>query len=307
MIGNQRVCQALVWLVGVVLGVVASARPAGLPSTARPPAALSPPGTVTTAAFAVPVLMYHRVDDLPPDAGPLLRDLTVSPERFEQQVRYLVENGYTILTAGQVQRAVRDRTPLPVKSIALTLDDGYEDNFTRAFPILQRYGLDGTLFLVTGTVSTPRHVNWEQARAMWAEGMEYGSHSVHHYDLTALSPDALDRELQESRAELERRLATPIEQIAYPSGRYNEQVKRQAVRAGYRAGWKKGGGWVTPASDPMLLPRVRVRGCTDMARFIQKVTHRPATGQELARYEARDRNARSMTSIRPVAISAPRA
>jgi peptidoglycan/xylan/chitin deacetylase (PgdA/CDA1 family) len=274
------------WLLGITIGLTAAGAPTdswemrvALP--ARPQ--LAP--VATTAEFAVPVLMYHRIAVLAPDAGPLLRDLTVSPAEFERQVRYLVENGYSILTAGQVERAVRLREELPVRAVALTLDDGYDDNFTQAFPILRRYGLDGTLFLVTSTVDTPGHVRWGEAREMLEEGMEFGSHTVHHFDLTILSLPELDRELRDSREKLERQLETPVRQIAYPSGQYNERVKERARWAGYLAGWKKGGGWVTPESDPLLLPRVRVRGSTTMARFIQKVTHRPASRWELARYD----------------------
>src|SRR5439155_17404768 len=127
------------------------------------------------------------------------------------------------------------------------------------------------LFLVTGTVETAGHVSWVEARQMRGEGMEFGSHSVHHWDLTSLPVPQLDAELKDSKAELEQQLSTPILQIAYPSGRYDERVKEHAREAGYRAGWKKGGGWVTPDSDPLLLPRVRVRGDTTMAQFIRGV------------------------------------
>jgi peptidoglycan/xylan/chitin deacetylase (PgdA/CDA1 family) len=225
--------------------------------------------------------MYHRISELPPDAGPLLRDLTVLPQAFEQQIRYLVVNGFRLLTAGDVEQAVRFHRALPIKAVALTLDDGYHDNFTHAFSILRRYGLDGTLFLVTSTVGAPGHVTWEEAREMLGERMDFGSHSVHHTDLTTLALPDLDRELMDSRERLERELSIPMEQIAYPSGQYNDRVKERARQAGYAAGWKKGGGWVTADSDPMMLPRVRVRGDTTMAGFIRKVTHRPATAEEL--------------------------
>jgi peptidoglycan/xylan/chitin deacetylase (PgdA/CDA1 family) len=273
------------WLLGLALWAVAAAGPAGPPEplVVRTAAPLSWPPV--TREFAVPVLMYHRVSDLPPRPGPLLRDLTVSPAAFERQVRYLVENGFSILTAGQVERAVRRGEPLAARAVALTLDDGYDDSFTQAFPILRRYGLDGTLFLVTGTVGTEGHVTWEAAREMLGEGIDFGSHSVSHPDLTTLTDRALSEELRGSKAEMEAHLAKPITQIAYPSGRYDERVKEEARRAGYLAGWKKGGGWVTPDSDPLLLPRVRVRGGTTMAQFIRKVTHRPATRAELARYD----------------------
>ena len=134
------------------------------------------------------------------------------------------------------------------------------------------------------TVTLVGHVSWDEARQMQAERMEFGSHSVHHYDLTTLPEPDLDRELADSKVELELQLAVPIEQIAYPSGQYNVPVKAHALRAGYDAGWKKGGGWVTPDSDPLMLPRVRVRGDTTMAEFIRKVTHRPPTRRELSAY-----------------------
>jgi hypothetical protein len=148
----------------------------------RPPASLPLPASPDTDDFAVPVLMYHRVCALAPGAGPLLRDLTVHPAKFERQIDYLVRNRYTILTAGEVERAVRLHQPVPTRSVALTLDDGYDDNFTQAFPILRRYGLDGTLFLVSSTVGTQGHVTWDEAREMRDERMEFGSHSVHHFE-----------------------------------------------------------------------------------------------------------------------------
>ena len=270
------------WAVGALLLTVASGGPSGPPPAfVRRGAAVFLRQPPMTADVALPVLMYHRISELPPRAGPLLRDLTVSPLEFERQVRYLLANQYAILTAGQVERAVRFGLALPVKAVALTLDDGYGDDFTQVFPILRRYGLDGTLVLVTGTVGTAGHVSWDEAREMAAERMEFGSHTVRHLDLTTLAEPELDRELAGSKEELERQLAVPIEQIAYPSGQYNARVKEHARWAGYDAGWKKGGGWVTPDSDPMLLPRVRVRGDTTMAEFIRKVTHRPATRWEL--------------------------
>src|SRR5690242_8132167 len=196
------------WLLGITLGLSAAQAPTGSREARVLPARPEPAPVATTGNFAVPVLMFHRISDLPPDAGPLLRDLTVSPAEFERQVRYLVENRYAILTAGQVERAVRLREALPVRAVALTLDDGYDDNFTQAFPILRRYGLDGTLFLVTATVDSPGHVRWDEAREMLGEGMEFGSHSVRHFDLTTLSPPELDAELRDSREELERQLET---------------------------------------------------------------------------------------------------
>jgi peptidoglycan/xylan/chitin deacetylase (PgdA/CDA1 family) len=229
--------------------------------------------TARTRQFAVPVLMYHRITNLTATEArrPLLRDLTVSPAAFEQQLRYLVEHGFTLLLAREVEEAVRQGLALPEKAVAVTLDDGYRDNFERAFPILRRFGLPATIYLVTGAVGTPNHLSWEEVAIMHREQVGYGSHSVRHPDLTLLSLPELDRELRESKRVLEERLVERISAVAYPAGRYNQRVAARARAAGYLAGWKKGGGPVQPGDDPFLLPRVRVRGRTTLGDFRRKV------------------------------------
>jgi peptidoglycan/xylan/chitin deacetylase (PgdA/CDA1 family) len=226
-----------------------------------------------TRRFAVPVLMYHRVADLTAREArsPLMRDLTVAPADFERQMRYLVENGFTLLLAREVEEAVREDLPLPEKAAAVTMDDGYHDNFEQAFPVLRRYRLPATLFLVTSTIGTARHLAWDEVALMHGEGVGYGSHTVSHRDLTLLSLPELDFELGESKRVLEERLIERITAVAYPAGQYNATVAARAQAAGYLAGWKKGGGPVQPGADLYLLPRVRVRGCTPWAEFCRAV------------------------------------
>ena len=170
-----------------------------------------------------------------------------------------------------MESALREGWPLPEKAVALTMDDGYRDNFACAFPILEKYGIPATVFLVTAVVGDAKHFSWEDARAMQAKACGFESHTVHHYDLTSLLADQLDAELRESKQAIEEKLTSPVTQIAYPSGSCNTQVTAQARLAGYRIGWKKGGGPVTPGDDPYLLPRIRIRGCTDMPDFARKV------------------------------------
>jgi hypothetical protein len=148
----------------------------------------APPPVPTTRDFAVPVLMYHRICDLTPREArsPLLRDLTVAPADFAQQMSYLVQNGFTLLLAREVEDAVREGKPLPEKAVAVTIDDGYKDNFEHAFPILRQYGLPATIFLVTSTVDTAGHLSWDDVALMHQAQIGYGSHTVHHADLTLL-------------------------------------------------------------------------------------------------------------------------
>jgi len=226
-----------------------------------------------TQNFAVPVLMYHRICDLSERQArsPLLRDLSVSPRDFERQVKYLSDHGFAFLRADQIADALARHTPLPEKAVALTMDDGYKDNFEYAFPILRKYHAAATIFLVTATVDTPNHLAWDDVAVMRRQDVGYGSHTVHHCDLTDLPPVQLDYELQESKRVLEARLTEPITGIAYPSGACNAIVVARTRLASYRAGWKKGGGPVQPGAEPYLLPRVRVRGDTTAEEFKQMV------------------------------------
>lgn len=223
--------------------------------------------------YAVPVLMYHRIDTLTPKEArsPLMRDLTVSPEDFEDQVRYLAEKGFTFLLASDVDEAVRLGKPLPEKAVCITMDDGYSDNFDVAYPVLKRYGAKATVFVVTSSMGKPARLTWGNIGEMHAGGLSFASHTVTHADLTSLSDDRMDYELRVSRAELERRLAEPVRSIAYPSGAYDDRVIERAEVAGYWAGWKKGGGPVMPGATPMMLPRVRVNGNTSIDAFQRKV------------------------------------
>jgi peptidoglycan/xylan/chitin deacetylase (PgdA/CDA1 family) len=270
------------WIVagsGFLLAVVplglAFLRPV-LPPDAAPalrPTFDAPLPVSMTTDFAVPVLMYHRICDLTPREArsPLLCDLTVAPADFARQMSYLVENGFTLLLAREVEEAVREGRPLPEKAVAVTMDDGYKDNFEQAFPILRRYGLPATIFLVTSTVGTARHLSWDDIAIMHQAQIGYGSHTVHHADLTLLPMEQLDFELRESRRVLEEALVERITAVAYPAGKYNRTVAARAEAAGYLAGWKKGGGPVQPGDDCFLLPRVRVRGCTTMEEFQRAV------------------------------------
>lgn len=228
----------------------------------REPGIREAPPVFVTPDFSVPVLMYHRIDTLTEReaVNPITRDLTVSPESLEREIRMLSERGFAFVTAGEVARAVVGHRPLPVRAVAITMDDGYEDSFTEAMPILRKYGAVATVFVVVGTVGTPGHVTWDELREMNRLGFDCGSHMVNHRDLTKLSPERVRYEMVVSKAALEQRLGVPILTAAYPGGDYSPSVMEQARAAGYLAGWKKNGAPVRPGQDPYELPRIRISG-----------------------------------------------
>lgn len=261
----------------VVLIVLASllmrVRPSHHPRAVAPRSSAASLGAPLTSNFAVPVLMYHRICDLTPSEArsPLMRDLTVPPAAFDEQVRYLAENHFAILSVTDLETALLGQRPLPERAVAITMDDGYADNFECALPILRRYSASATIFLVTAAVGSANHLTWNQVLTMTRRDVAFESHTVHHYDLTTLPANQLMFELQNSKQVIEEALGSPVTQVAYPSGMYNDAIVAAAQATGYHAGWKKGGGPVTPADDPYLLPRVRVHGRTTMEDFKRKV------------------------------------
>jgi peptidoglycan/xylan/chitin deacetylase (PgdA/CDA1 family) len=233
------------------------------------PKPVATPAVPMTSNFSVPVLMYHAVDtlDAKEKANRLAADLTVSPALLGQQIDWLQAHGYTFVLAADVSAAVRSGSPLPQRAIALTFDDGYENNYTQLLPILRAHHVPATIFIVANTIGTPGHLTWQQAAQMQKAGIRFGSHCMDHVDLTHLPQPVLDKELTQSRQVIGERLSVPVTDIAYPAGEVDPLVLARDKTAGYLAGWGKSGGPVHKNSPILDLPRIRVSGTTTMAQF----------------------------------------
>ena len=228
-----------------------------------------PPPPVTERVIGVPILMYHHVGETPPDADRLRRNLTVSTADFEAQISYLQQAGYSPVSGAQLFKALYYNKPLPPKPVLLTFDDGYLDNYTVAAPILHKFGFTGTFYLVTGQVGSGEYMSWEQVAGLARLGMDIGSHTVSHPDLTTLSPEDLSRELKESAAAIRSRLGHPVYWFCYPTGRYDDDVKAAAREAGYLLAVTTDWGESQSSADPLGLKRYRIRSDTGLEGFKQ--------------------------------------
>jgi peptidoglycan/xylan/chitin deacetylase (PgdA/CDA1 family) len=215
----------------------------------------------------VPILMYHyiRVNPVASDRAGFI--LSVTPADFALQMQLLAENGFHTVTMAQVRDYIRKGTPLPPKPIALTFDDGYDDAYTVARPILERYHQTATFFIVTGFLDHPRYMTWAQVEALDREGMEIGSHTVHHASLPHLSLFNLRFELTSSRSDLERHLGHPVLDFCYPGGELNQTVVDAAARAGYLSATTTKSGVARPGNNPLELPRLRMWGGMTLRQF----------------------------------------
>lgn len=181
-------------------------------------------------ANSIPILLYHRV-------GPEIDDYTVSTTRFDQDMKTLSGKGYTCLSLQQIQRHLQDlAAPLPNKPIILTFDDGYLDNYTNVFPILQQYSMKASFYIITGMVGEVDRLTAPQIREMAAAGMDFGSHTVTHRFLASLAPAEIKTEITRSKFDLEQLLGTSVDFIAYPGGSYNDDTLTIAKEAGYCGG-----------------------------------------------------------------------
>jgi len=183
-----------------------------------------------TSSFAgIPVLNYHQINDESHNA------LTLSSHEFDAQMAYLKKAGYTSISPNQLFDYLESNTPLPPNPVLITFDDGYEDNYRVAYPILQKYGLTATIFLITDFINTNnRYLTWTQVKEMQDQGLNFASHTLNHAILTKEADDSLQAQLVKSREALEYQLKQKVEFLAYPGGFYNQHVIAMAKKAGYR-------------------------------------------------------------------------
>ena len=225
-------------------------------------------------ATGIPVLNYHQVE--PKDGNPL----TLWPEQFEAQMEYLAAEGYTTITIDEMMDALENGTSLPEKSVIITFDDGYADNYEYAYPILKKYGFKATIFLIYDFTNTyPNYLTWDQVAEMKASGLiHFESHTMTHANLAELtSVGELRHEIADSHDLLSEKLGYDMHYIAYPGGRVNEEIERITSAAGYRGGFTVHYGLSTPTEGRYQMDRIPIFGANmhTLTRFKLRLAFAP--------------------------------
>ena len=213
--------------------------------------------------------MYHYVSDPPAGADRVRRDLTVSADAFEAQLRYLRGAGHTTISLYQLHTHLSKGTALPRKPVVLTLDDGYRDAYTHAFPLLRRYGMDATFFVVTDFIhdQRPEYLTWPMVKEMFRAGMSIESHTRNHVDVRGKSYDYLVWQLLGAIENLQHYTGQRPRFLAYPSGRYDTSAMRVAQSAQIWAAVTTEHGRTQTLADAMMWPRIRVKEAMSLAQF----------------------------------------
>ena len=229
----------------------------------------SAPRAVTGAPtrYHVPVLMYHRIAPVS-ERGRDLADLVLDPRVFDAQLAALQVHGWRTITSGQLAQAVIANDELPARTFLITLDDGREDGYTHAFPLLQKHGFVATFFVITGRVDKPRYLTWTELREMQAAGMEIGNHTVSHLDETRYTRSRTDRQVSGAQDAIKRNLGVPAVSFAYPSGRTPANLVASVMASGLEVAYTTVRGADETAATAYSWPRVRVHPTTTAAGIL---------------------------------------
>ena len=227
------------------------------------------------------ILMYHMISKHKKNAK--FNGLRVTPTEFEKQIKYLSDNNWTFFTMSEL---IEKRDNLPSKSIAITFDDGYEDNFTNAFPILKKYNAKATIYLVldrhdrewsskrkkknsTGELKNEPKLLDEQIVELINSGLiEIGSHTMTHDNLPTLDKEQKIDEIRNSKLEIEKKFNTKCNSFCYPFGLYDkEDIKLVEELAYTNATTTTKGIDDLTKSDLFELKRITISGKDNMFAF----------------------------------------
>ena len=210
------------------------------------------------------ILAYHKVNNTQADA------LTVSGKNFISQMEYLKNHRYNVVSLEVLAQKIKNKEVLRKNTAVITFDDGHKDNYTSAYPVLEKYGFPATIFITTSFAGKEQFLSWDEIKEMKEAGISFGSHTIEHPRLTQVSADKAREEMLKSKEIIENELKIPCRFFCYPYGDLNDEVKNITRECGYTAAV------VTPPrrgieEDMLCLKRVGIYYHTTMLQFRLKL------------------------------------
>jgi len=232
-------------------------------------------------AISIPILTYHNFD--PSTSG----SMTISTGKFENQIKWLKDNGYTIVPLKDVVSYLQgNNVDLPEKSVVITVDDGKDSVYKYMLPIVQKYNIPVTLFIYPSAISNASYaMTWDQLKTLQKiELFDIQSHTYWHpnfkQEKARLTPEEyqkfVDNQLSKSKKVLEEKLGIQVTLLAWPFGIYDEYLEEQAANAGYAAAFSVDPRPANRSEKMMSQPRYMISEGQTMKTF-EKI----AQGQKL--------------------------
>lgn len=226
----------------------------------------NPQEFVTPEPF--PILMYHYIRDYTSTKDPIGIALSVAPQKLEEQLQEIQKEGFETITFDDLEAAWSNVKTLPEKPIILTFDNGYRDFYETAFPLLKKYKMKATSYVITGFIGKDQYVTAAQIKEMDMSGLiTIASKTVNHADLFQQKRIGMQYEMRQSKKTLEELVGHEIKYLSYPLGRYNKVIREETERAGYRNATLTDLGYDHPEKDRYTMTRVRIPGQASIEKF----------------------------------------
>jgi peptidoglycan/xylan/chitin deacetylase (PgdA/CDA1 family) len=191
--------------------------------------------------------------------------ITLDKNIFKKQIEYLSKHHYKTVSLGEIGRMLREAKKIPSNWVVLTFDDGLQDFYSEAYPVIKEYGFKATIFVFMDRINEGNDgLSWDEIIQLQNDGLiEIGSHSISHRPLTLIPSSEAMREIRASKVILEERLKRPVIAFAYPWGALNNPIMAMVKSSGYQVAvgtaYRRG---EFPERNPYILKRVFVSGLT---------------------------------------------
>ncbi|MDE2222894.1 MAG: polysaccharide deacetylase family protein [Candidatus Omnitrophica bacterium] len=172
-------------------------------------------------------------------------------------------HGYHVISFDDLVSGLKKGQSFSHNTVVIEFDDGYENNYTRAFPILKKYGFPATIFLVSGWVGKKGMLTWDEVKEMEKSNITMGAHTQHHPYLPRLSLAQAQSEIAGSKKIIEQHLGHPVDYFCYPVGGFTEEIKRMVQRDGYKAAVTTNRGTDRFDHDLYELKRIHINNSDD--------------------------------------------
>lgn len=210
----------------------------------------------------IPVLCYHAIGD------DKTNTLYVSQDKFKEQMQYLKNNGYFTLNLEEFKDYIINNKPVPEKSVLITFDDGYANNYSLAFPILKDNSQNATIAIITDFLNDGFYLSKQQILEMQNNGIEFVSHTTKHQAMNEFSYEDQLKILKDSKNSLESIIGQPVDTFIYPFSKYNNNSKKAVKDAGYSIAFNLDGGIASTQNELVNINRQYVNGNYNLDQFI---------------------------------------
>lgn len=233
------------------------------------------------APARVSILMYHQIGAFAPMRAH--RSTYCHHRRFAAQMAWLHHLRYPVLRLEQAIAGLRGQAPLPPRAVVLTFDDGYENFYQYALPVLARYGFPAMVYALADRLgqpagwfaadgrATPPLMSAARLRELRCAGIDVGSHGLTHQRLAQVDRALARREITLSKSRLEQALGEPVRHFCYPYGSYDDAVVAMAAQAGYDSATTCDRAGAVVGEDPLRLPRKAISFGDSLAGYAWKL------------------------------------